>query len=134
MMRTGLLLSTVLLLVSGCYHGPDVDAFPPAQTPRGIAAAVTLSDGTGLEGELLAVREDGLVVATADVLWFVAYEHIRAARFEEKRSLRIGAGRAPEPAKQDQLRLMSRFPQGLEGDVLARLLAVYGQNALQVIP
>src|SRR5206468_349592 len=39
----------------------------------------------------------------------------------------------PSPDSATRLRLVSRFPQGLSPDLLARLLAAHGQSALKVV-
>ena len=131
MMRCALITLAAVLLGAGCLHGPRLDRFKPAIQPEGIQATIWLRGGEKLSGELLAAPEDGLIIR-ANKIVMIPFERIKRGDFAQRKSLLIGSGRVPHPGKHEQLRLMSRFPQGLDGAVLDRLLEAYGQRELVV--
>ena len=126
----GLLGIGLLFVLGGCYHGPDLDSYAPAHNPAGVATKITLLDRTRIAGELLAVREDGLIVADEEEVFWIPFSHIRSGDFEQNYSLSVYRAKTPSPSKLQKLRLLSRFPQGLDGELLQRLLAAYHQTEL----
>ena len=48
--------------------------------------------------------------------------------------LNFGHGRPPSDVQLQELRLLSRYPQGVNDDLLGRLLVAYDQDELRTIP
>jgi hypothetical protein len=120
----GLVLASV-----ACQLGGRVNRFAPANQPAGVRATLWLIGGGTGEGELLAVQDTAFILFDRDTVTLVPYRVLRAGRFSQ-----IGDFTDVPPATgvMRKLRLASRFPQGLSPDLLAQLLAAYGQSALKV--
>lgn len=138
-----LLLLPALLTLTGCYIGPAVTTFPPARTGQGIEVHLTTRGGSRHPAEqagfeVLAVRDDGLLLRSlllgADPLFFVADEVIEVARFPSRKQLSFGEGRERPASWHAELRLLSRFPQGVDEKLLRNLLSAYQQDSLRTIP
>lgn len=115
-----------------------------------IELRVGLTATGHLEGELLEVREDGLLlnawslgeggIAKKRVV-FVSYAAMRDVDLEQLdlRLLPEPHGRAGEGASKikaqhsEKLRLLSRFPQGVSSQILDKLLAAQSQTEVEVI-
>jgi len=119
-----------VLATLGCNIGGRVDRFAPAKRPEGVAVALELRGGGRAQGELLAVQDTALVVLARDTVTLVRYDALNAGQFSQVGDLRE---MPPAPDFASRLRLVSRFPQGLTTDMLARLLAAHGQAALKVV-
>lgn len=131
------------LLIAGCQIGPRIDTYEAARQPQGVTTTVKLRSGLAtagrLEGELLEARSNGLLLKaqgrykdrTIDTtrLVFVPYTAIQDIHIDK---LYLNASKRPEQY-QDQLRLLSRFPQGLSSSLLDELLAAAGQSRVEVI-
>lgn len=115
------------LVAAACSYGVTVARFAPATGPRGLSTTLTTSSGEALEGELLEVRETGLLVGTERSIVYVPYSATRSVRFRDI-GLTLGDGRPPSVAQRDRLRLLSRFPQGLSPPLLRQLLEARGQS------
>ena len=137
---------------SGCSYGMTAAKYPPATGPRGVG--VTLRVATGqVSGELLEVRESGLMILTVsdpalpaisamagDVtsrkpdqgrVLFVVYDEILSSKLDRtSSSLAVRNRQTPDGRIRERLRLLSRFPQGLADDLLRRLLSAHGQTEL----
>jgi len=142
-----ILLVVLLLagLVGGCSFGMTARKFRVTESPHGIATSVTIAD-LEFAGELIEVRDTGLVLlserriapieggtreAKERRLRLIPYAAVRRSRFEQmNRRLDLVDGRAPTNEGREQLRLVSRFPQGLSAELLSRLLKEYGQTEL----
>ena len=126
--RAGLILLAVA--IAACSYGTRIGDFRPAHSPNGVNVRVTTTRGA-LNGELIELRDTGLVVLTAgpDQLCLIPYAQVRSTRFEQVGSS-IGDGRAPTAQQRERLRLFSRFPQGMSPQVLETLLKAYGQTEL----
>jgi hypothetical protein len=144
------------LAITGCQFGPKIENFAQARRPEGITASIELRGGIAarqrVEGELLEVREDGLLLNTREAgaggvvrwhLMFVPYTAMEAVGIEELnlRVLKVedsgveGEAASPGSRERDRetLRLLSRFPQGLSPPLLEALLAAEGQTNVEVI-
>ena len=116
-----------LLVVAGCSIGTRPAHFRPAAGPAGVTTEIR-TKGERLTGELLALDDTALVLRRlggTQPVAFVRYSSIRASRFEQ-----VGvslSGRPPLAREREELRLVSRFPQGLNDDLLRKLLAAYAQ-------
>jgi hypothetical protein len=136
--------------------GPQIENLEHTRRPEGIATSIELRDGIAererVEGELLEVRKDGLLLNASEAgeapivkrhVVFVPYAAMVNVRLEtvnlsildnmitwngsaESRKIRLEQDR-------ETLRLLSRFPQGLSNPLLEELLAVEGQTSVDVI-
>jgi hypothetical protein len=122
-------LVVIALSIAGCMVGTSSATFKPANAPAGVEARLRFRRGE-IRGELLEVRDSGVVVAPAGEIIYVPFAHIRLAAFEQTH---LGyMGRSPRPEVRERMRLLSRFPNGLPADQLERLLAARGQQSLRV--
>lgn len=146
----------VCVLMSACipYYGPRVGELAPATRPAGIASVLDLG-GDPLQAEVLALEEDALIVLVDRVpqhgmagrLARIPFTGIRTAEFANADDFEYNAWTflfsigppAPPEARSlvlhdvtldsethERLRLLSRYPQGLNAELLARLEGVYG--------
>ena len=130
-MRRLLSISSAVIIVAACYHGPAVGKFRPAQAPNGIAADLTLRE-TDVSGELLAVQDSALIVLTTlGKIVLAPAAAIQRGQFGQLGVL-LGPGENRQQAL-ERLRYFSRFPSGLTPDLRTRLLAAYGQTEIQVL-
>jgi hypothetical protein len=130
-MRPTRLLLLGLLAASACRWGTRVERFPAATTPFGATMAITGPDRRLLDGELLAATDSGLLVARQARVTFVPYATIASARVVGlDQAYMLARGRAPDAERLTRLRRVSRFPQGLSDDVLARLLRAHAQDSV----
>lgn len=125
---TALALLVATTLTSGCTFGTHVRNMPHARTA--IGATVEAEAGGQYTGELLWVRDDGVVVLTQTsrvvlIRWAVA-DHIRV------RSLKLNVRGQEPPVRYDheRLRLSSRHPYGLTDAQMRDVLARYKQTDL----
>lgn len=112
-----------------CQLGGKVDRFAPAKQSQGVAAEFWLRAGGTGKGELLAVQDTAFVVLDQDTVTLLPYRVLHVARFSQVGDFDL----PPATDVMRRLRLVSRFPQGLSPDLLARLLAAYGQTTLKVV-
>lgn len=139
MSRTGF-VAVMSLWLPACTLGMRTKNFAPAQGPEGVRIeALVRSAGAqapaGVKGELLEVREAALLVLTSSGtrrVLEVPYAAIEAASFQNMgRKASLAGGVLPSPALRELLRKLSRFPQGLRGELLAQLLKTHGQTAVE---
>lgn len=127
-MRRLVCLLAIVLPMSACRYGPSAETFPPAQGPEGVTVRVDI-ESTGLRGELIEVRGDGIVLRVGGQIWFLGYDAIESARFEQySDDFGMTSGRTPPQEARDRMRLLARFPQGLDDTMLDDLLRLYGQT------
>jgi hypothetical protein len=126
MTRAAFLLT--LLLVLGCVTGTRESSF---NRPGGEILTVSLEDGPEVTGELLHARPEGLILRTSGIFQF-PWGEIESTSFDRLRGVRWPERTVPSPPTLEKLRLVSRFPQGLDEATTRRLLDVYGQDSLQV--
>jgi hypothetical protein len=116
--------------VYGCRYGTSVTHFPPAQGPHGVMVQVT-TDQRPFSGELIEVRDTGLVLLADQKLRLLPYTAIVSSRIDQTSSRYAPRNRlAPNPDALEHLSLLSRFPQGLTADLLHSLLGIYEQTEL----
>ena len=159
-MRRTLLAPAGFLCLVACHLGPRFAEFGPAHAPAGVRveASVAASKAsvarTEVQGELLEVREQGLLVLGVLVevreeglkkvpmqhsdgkkhVVLVPFGGIQKARFEGTgRCCELNERIVPTDQVRDRLRLVSRFPQGLSPDLLRRLLEIQGQAEVQKV-
>jgi len=143
------------LAIAGCHAGPQIENFEQARRPEGITTIIELRGGIAerehVEGELLEVREDGLLLNTREVreggvverrLVFVPYtamediglEKVNLSMLHEEDNW--AEDDAPPKRREpdrETLRQLSRFPQGLSRPLLDKLLEAQGQTTVDVI-
>jgi len=149
--RWASLIATAWLLA--CSVGTKVGSFRPAKEPGGARIALRMYPGetatrervaVAVEGELLAVRDTALLILRdgpsggvtppAPRVVLVPLRGIRVGEFQQLHgSPRIEAGRFHPAEALAQVRLVSRYPQGVSDDLLQALLAVYHQTQLDVL-
>ncbi|HET6628462.1 MAG TPA: hypothetical protein VFG91_01680 [Woeseiaceae bacterium] len=136
--------AVIVLALGGCASvGVEVHELKPAQGPQGVHVELALDEyvignADEIEGELLAVQADGVIVNMAATaagagshrLVRVPFPAIKSVRLEQIG--RVGIRSRDREQNLDRLRLLARFPQGLSDDLLAVLLAESGQAQLQV--
>ena len=128
---TGLLTLFILAcLGNGCSLGMTARKYRPAQAPKGVILRIDTAQGK-LLGELIEVLDSAIVVLTDQKLRLLPYTAILSSQVDQTSSrYSIANGAAPKPEVQAQLRLLSRFPQGLTPELTRQLLAAYGQAEL----
>jgi hypothetical protein len=126
--------AVLLLASSGCVWGTRPWNYGPATSPAGAQVAVRVrGESADRVGELYAADSAGVVVR-AGRLVRVAWPRVAALdvagqgdRFD------VLWGETVAPATWGQLALVSRFPQGLQGELLREVLRRAGQDSLEVV-
>ena len=144
-----ILLSHLLVLflaTAACSTSVEVKNFKPAQKPHGIQMELTLNgdviDGNKVEGELLAVRPDGVLLNVPEyadseraenTLVLIPFWMMDRAKLEQMGSAKVESqGEEANKVYLARLRLVSRFPQGLSDNLLTELLTEMGQDKVEV--
>ena len=121
-------------LAAGCNFGMTAKKYPPAQQPNGVVMQVTTAKGQW-SGELIEVRETGIVLLAGGKLRLLPYTEIVSSNVEKTDpSHAISKGAIPNNQVREHLRLLSRFPQGLSPELLQQLLSAYNQVDLTPSP
>jgi hypothetical protein len=125
-----LLAFTALATLQACLHhfGTKVESFPTAHSPEGIIGEV-VTTGTKYKGEVIEVRDTGIVILAAGTFRFVPYSAIRSSHFDGIGGP-ISSKKVPSFQNRERLRLVSRFPQGLTPEILQKLLSANAQTEL----
>ena len=123
------LLLIVVCVAQGCRYGQSVEEFPPAHLPNGAMVRV-VTDQREIGGELIEVRDIGLVILADGQLQSLPYNSIRSIRIEATGHDFETDSQPFDSRRQQEVRLLSRYPQGLSPEVLEQLLAFYGQTEL----
>lgn len=141
-MKTLRCTSLVLLsaALSACHVGPRIAELAAPRQPGGARVVIDLDAGRHAphyEGELIAVRADGLIVALPSTtskphLTLVDWKAIYRLKASELPGFQTKPERteAPSEAEIDKWRLVSRYPQGLSQRLAGDLLAAYDQESL----
>jgi hypothetical protein len=112
--------------------GTRARAYPPALDPAGRLVQVNLNQRL-IDGELLAVNDTGLLLLQQRQVILVKYSVISNSSFEDlPPSVAVRNREPPSAPVREQLRLASRFPQGVTPERLQVLLLAYGQDSLKV--
>jgi len=140
--KVGMSLAAVSL--SACHVGPQIKDLDLASSPEGATVEVHVSAADGqdklkFEGELLEIRDDGIVFSGAstddadDELIFVAWNRATRVRATEFGGYRAEVGRSLEWSvkTKERFRLISRFPQGISPEIMDGLLAAHRQERLR---
>ena len=118
-------------LTGGCAYGMTAEKLTPAHEPAGVTVRIS-TDQRHLSGELIELRDDGLLLVSDKIVRFVPYTSIASAQFDQTKD-KIDGHQAPSSARFERLRLLSRYPQGIGPDLLRELLRAYGQDELKGI-
>ena len=134
--RLALSLAVALLpAVTACHWGGRAEKFPPALSPVGAHVRVRVrSESADRAGELYAVDSVGVTIRAARVTR-IHWPVVATMRVDGLgREYDIRSGSEPIAREQrEQLAPVSRFPQGLSGELLARVLASLGQDAREEV-
>ena len=129
--RAGLLAT---LALAACNWGTRPGNLEPATGPSGVRIAYRLSgDELDRFAELFAVDSAGMLVLDRKLM-HVAWSRVSAMdayRLDGDYDLRKNEKMLP--GKRAKLALVSRFPQGLTGTMLARVLAELKQDAVEAV-
>ena len=132
-MRTLILTFAVVCcatLTSGCAYGMTAEKLTPAYEAAGVTVRI-ITPRRQLSGELIDLRDDGLLIISDKVVRLVPYSSIASAQFDQTKD-KI-EGHPPSGKRRERLRLLSRYPQGVGPDLLRDLLRAFGQNELKGI-
>ncbi|HEY0972256.1 MAG TPA: hypothetical protein VGE02_14905 [Gemmatimonadales bacterium] len=133
--RTYVLLLPVALLLAGCRWGTNTRYLDASRMPVGATARLTTEPGGRWDAELLAAHDSALYVVREGRVTMVPFAVIRGGRMARLgRDFGLPDRTPPGPALLARLRRVSRFPQGLDQPLLARLLALHQQPALDTFP
>jgi hypothetical protein len=144
-MRT--LRCALLVLASAalwaCHVGPRIADLTAPRQPAGAHVVIELDasrHGRSREGELIAVRDDGVIVAlpsTGSKQQLTLIDWKAIYRLTARSLPGFGAtpaqNGAPSAGDIDKMRLVSRYPQGLSPALTADLLAAYQQQSLDTL-
>jgi hypothetical protein len=130
-MRRALLGALAMLGTTGalgCQWGTRPKDVAPALGPDGAQVAVRVTgEPRDRVGELYAVDSAGVLVL-AGRLVRVAWPRVAAMDVQGfAGAYDLAPGERPDAAKRARLALVSRFPQGLSGALLARTLGALSQ-------
>ena len=137
-------LSLAAISLSACHVGPQIKDLDLANNPEGATVEVQVLPADGqdklkFEGELLEIRDDGIVFSGTsaddvdDELIFVAWSRAARVRATEFGGYRAEIGRSLEWSTEtkERFRLISRFPQGISPKIMESLLAAHRQEKLR---
>jgi hypothetical protein len=126
-------LASLVIVSAACvmHTGTQPGTFKPAHTANGIEASLSVA-GMRITGELLEVRDTGLVVLAQARVVLVPFPTIRIGTFHHTK-VTIVDGRPPDGDALAELRMLSRFPYGIPRGALQGLLASKRQDSLAVI-
>jgi len=147
-MKLGLSSLLLIVAITGCQVGPRIDELEQARRPEGATTTIKLhygfAEGDELKGELLEVQEKGLLLnasergqgkAVTRRLVFVPYTAAIDIKLDTPgvRAIFEADTEGGRVLHQEQLRLLSRFPQGLSAPLLEQLLEAQGQKTVYVL-
>lgn len=126
-----LLIALAALLFSGACVlnvGPRAERLTVATSPSGTIADIRVRDhGELFTGELLEVRDTALVVLSGGRVTVVPVSAIRRVTFRDS-AIYLDGGDVFGVGELSELRLLSRFPQGITPPLMSALLAALGQT------
>lgn len=122
-----------LLTVSACSIGKSGKDLDLATQPGGAIVSVLLQ-GVRVPGELIAVRDDGVVITARNQLSFFPYASLGGITIKGLGAdYQLSPGERPSREKLGRLRLASHFPHGLTPEIERQLLAQLGQSAIVTV-
>ena len=122
--------------LAACNWGTRPENFVPALNPNGASVAVRVrGEASDRVGELYAADSVGVTIAAAGRVVLVPWARLGAMDVDRLGdSYDVLHGETVSAAKAERLALVSRFPQGLTGEVLARVLGAHGQAEVERVP
>jgi hypothetical protein len=129
-----LMVAASVICLSACVIGQNAAEWPFAKGPNGATVKLVGPTQT-LTGELLEVRDEGVVVAGGDgKIVFAPFTTLRLLEVAEPAAAYVNSN-DPHPAEdvRSRLKVVSHFPQGMTADVRARMLARTGQSEPMVL-
>lgn len=133
-MNRGIATALALITIaSGCTFGRSGKDLVVATGPGGATISAAVPQGT-VTGELVTLREHGLIVRSGTQLRFLPYGIItRLTVSELGPDYAVSAQGGMTAQKKAKLRLVSRFPQGMTPQVEREFLAKLGQSAIDTV-
>ena len=141
MNRVGLIF--VAVSMSACHVGPQIKDLDLAHNPDGATVEVQVLASEGrdklkFEGELLEIRNDGIIFSgaaandSADEVIFVAWSRVARVKATQFGGYSAAIGRSLEWTSEtkERFRLISRFPQGISSELMDSLLVAHRQEQL----
>ena len=121
-----------VLCCTACFKvGPSTQDLSLVTGPNGARADVQ-TNTQRLSGELLAVRDTGIVISFGGRMALVPFPSVRRVMVADLGQLSVGSG-TPSAENRARLNLVSRYPQGIGVELERRLLARTGQTSLEVV-
>lgn len=122
------------VLIAACTIGQNAEEWGVARSVAGAKASVIASSAT-INGELIEVRRDGVVMLRTDhTLAYIPFTAIRGMELTGLGSDYIVNASAPmTEVKRAQFAVLSHFPQGMPPAARDQLLAASGQKEITVI-
>ena len=132
--------TAILAFLSACHVGPQIDQIHAARLPAGASVLIEIAQSStkkkrNYEGELLEVRDDGLVVALRSDsirdthIAFVPWNIVSRVKAITLPGIQSSTRRIAIK----KFRIVSRYPQGLSPELLDRLLVSFDQKAIDII-
>lgn len=121
--------------LSGCHWGVRPATFPPAMGPAGALVGVRVKgEPADRVGELYSVDSTALMILASNRLTRIGWQRLEAMDVDKlARAYDIRPGETVTADKRARLSALSRFPGGINRDLLARLLHKLGQDSVEVI-
>ena len=134
MRRARVSIALLLLAFSACNWGTRPENVAPAMGPEGARVAVRVRGETSDRvGELIAIDSTGVTVRAAR-LTRIHWPRVDAMDVQRMGSdYDIHFGETVTAEKRARLSPLSRFPQGLSGELLRRVLAAVSQSELEEV-
>src|SRR5438105_2093813 len=124
-----LTVAASVMCLSACVIGQNAAEWPFAKGPNGATVKV-VGRTQVLTGELLEVREEGVVVAGGDgKIVFAPFTTLRLLEVTEPAAAYVKSSE-PHPAEagRSKLQEVSHFPPGMNADIRSRILAMAGEE------
>ena len=124
------------LMSSACRIGGTAAKLEPAAIPQGVSISVATKSGTSYSGELLEVRDGGVVILLTDgKVAFIPWDATAGATTPLVTEVRTsyGSGQRPGAEVRNNLVILSHFPQGMTPEIQAKVLAAHGQSGVTEI-
>jgi hypothetical protein len=114
-----------------CHVGPSAANLNLISIPNGATVTVR-TNSQQFSGELLSVRDDGIVILREERLALVPYGSIRSVIVSDLPAYSVGAG-VPSAERRARLNALSRYPQGIGTELQGKLFAQSKQTELEVL-
>ena len=126
-----LALLSLLPVLAACQWGTRPRTFPPAQSPVGATVAVRIvGEPADRVGELYAADAAGVMVRGQRLARFPWTQIAALDVHRMGGDYDVAAGVTPDTARIARLAALSRFPQGLSGELLRRVLERLPQDSV----